>query len=204
MHVPTKESCKIDILTFENALKSQADRNNYDKSKWIYIPDFYCDYRYILGTVGRHPLITIGINPSTAKPESLDRTLQFVSRISENNSFDSFVMFNVYAQRATKPVDMDREFNPKLHEENMIAFRWLLKQINEPPVIWAAWGNIINQRDYLKKCLIDMVNIGKEYNAVWKTTGKPTNQGNPHHPLYLSRNSVLRRFDIDDYLNKII
>ena len=139
MHIPKQESNCIDILTFEAARTSNRDSLEYDKHKWIYIPDFYSEYRYILGTVGKNPLITIGINPSTASPEDLDNTLKSVERIALANGFDSFIMFNVYAQRATNPDDMDKRFNERLHNENMKAFRWVLEQAKENPTIWAAW-----------------------------------------------------------------
>ncbi len=38
-------------------------RGDYDSEKWLYVPDFYTEYRYILGTKGQNPLICIGINP---------------------------------------------------------------------------------------------------------------------------------------------
>ena len=80
----------------------------YDVSRWLYIPNVYSEYRYILGTRGDRPLICVGINPSTAAPDALDPTLQSVERIARSNGYDSFLMFNVYAQRATRPDDMSR------------------------------------------------------------------------------------------------
>lgn len=50
-------------------------------------------------------------------------------------------MFNVYAQRATRPDDMDRELNRELHEENMAAFRYILSNVAQGfPGNRAAWG----------------------------------------------------------------
>lgn len=198
--IPTKESNELKILTFKEAQTKKKDCAKYDESNWIYIPNFYSEYRYILGTVGEKPLITIGINPSTAEPEKLDNTLRSVNRVSLNNGFDSFIMFNVYAQRATRPDDMDKVFNQQLHVENMKAFRWLLEQSGNEPIIWAAWGTLIEKREYLKGCLQDMVSIGNEYQARWCVTGRLSKKGHPHHPLYLGRDSVLRGFDMEDYL----
>lgn len=168
--IPTKESNGLKILTFKEAQTKKKDCAKYDESNWIYIPNFYSEYRYILGTVGEKPLITIGINPSTAEPEKLDNTLRSVNRVALNNGFDSFIMFNVYAQRATRTDDMDKVFNQQLHVENMKAFRWLLEQ------------------------------SGNEYQARWCVTGRLSKKGHPHHPLYLGRDSVLRGFDMEDYL----
>ncbi len=206
MHIPESESTKIKILTFDEARVSKADeteKSSYDREKWIYIPDFYSEYRYILGTRGKKPLITIGINPSTAEPDNLDNTLKSVERIAHGNGFDSFVMFNVYAQRATNPDDMDKIFNEALHGENMKAFRWVLENSGENPTVWAAWGTIVEKRDYLKKCLSDMVKIGEEFGARWVSVGKRSVKGHPHHPLYLRKDSLSEDFDMNEYLSKI-
>ena len=131
-----KETLKI--LSFQTAMVMQNEREKYDQTKWIYVPDFYTDYRYILGTVGNNPLITIGINPSTAEPEKMDNTMKSVEKIAMGNGFDSFIMFNVYAQRATDPNQMNKEINPMLHKENMRAFQWILENSGKKPIIWAA------------------------------------------------------------------
>ena len=127
MHIPSANTTEIEVLKFADALRSaETPSEEYDIGKWIYAPNFYSEYRYILGTRGENPLICVGINPSTAKPDDLDNTLKSVQRIAQGNGFDSFLMFNVYAQRATRPDDMEKTCNWALHEENMEAFRYLL------------------------------------------------------------------------------
>lgn len=203
MHIPSADTADISVLKFEDALVvKHADE--YDTSRWLYVPDFYSEYRYILGTKGENPLICIGINPSTAAPDDLDNTLKSVERIALHNGYDSFVMFNVYAQRATNPDDMERNFNPFLHAENMKAFEYVLKLSGDDASIWAAWGNIIEKRDYLSECVLTMVEIGKRYNARWFTAGKISAKGHPHHPLYLRKDSPLDCFDIDTYCTEIL
>ena len=114
MHIPSADTLDISVLTFEEAMKIK-NSDKYDVNRWLYVPDFYSEYRYILGTKGENPLICIGINPSTAAPDDLDNTLKSVERIALHNGFDSFIMFNVYAQRATNPDDMEHNFNEFLH-----------------------------------------------------------------------------------------
>ena len=129
----------------------------------------------------------------------MDNTLKSVQRIALGNGFDSFIMFNVYAQRATKPDDMERQCNMALHRENMEAFRYVLS-ISKAPAVWAAWGAIIEKRDYLSDCVRDMVHIGQEYGATWHCAGAISKKGHPHHPLYLRKDEILKPFDMEGYL----
>ena len=197
MHIPSSDTVDIEVLTFADAMVSTNDA--YDKRRWLYVPDFYSEYRYILGTRGKRPLICIGINPSTAAPDDLDNTLKSVERIALNNGYDSFIMFNVYAQRATDPDDMERECNTILHEENMKAFEYILG-LSEEPAIWAAWGNIIEKRPYLPSCVRSMIDLGVKHNAKWYSAGKISKKGHPHHPLYLRKDTPLDDFDIEAYI----
>lgn len=174
-------------------------KKEFDRSKWIYIPDYYTGYRFVLGTRGTNPLICIGINPSTAEPDNLDNTLKSVARIAEGNGFKSWVMFNVYAQRATDPNNMHRELNAELHAQNMKAFDELLSGI-EKPALWAAWGTIIEKRDYLMPCLCKMVEIGNSHGAQWYCAGKCSKAGHPHHPLYLKKDEQIKPFSMNEYI----
>lgn len=198
MHIPSATTTEISVLKFSDALEIR-NADKYDTNKWLYVPDFYSEYRYILGTKGEKPLICIGINPSTAAPDDLDNTLKSVERIALHNGYDSFIMFNVYAQRATNPDDMEENLNEFLYNENMKAFEYVLRLSKDKPAIWAAWGNIIEKRDYLSRCVLTMAEIGKRYSASWFTAGNISKKGHPHHPLYLKKDSVLDPFDIDVY-----
>lgn len=200
-HIPSGATTELKLLTFQEALDAaNTPSEDYDIGKWIYAPNFYSEYRYILGTRGCHPLICIGINPSTAEPDNLDNTLKSVERIALGNGFDSFIMFNVYAQRATNPDAMEKVYNPLLHRENLEAFRYVLS-ISQKPAIWAAWGAIIEKRKYLPECVRDMVALGQEYDAAWYCAGAITKKGHPHHPLYLRKDEKLKPFDITSYLD---
>ena len=83
MHIPSCQTNDLDILEFEPALTvANQPSADYDIAKWLYVPNFYSEYRYILGTRGKKPLICVGINPSTAAPDALDNTLKLVERIA--------------------------------------------------------------------------------------------------------------------------
>lgn len=206
MHIPTGASQTVEILDFCDALALSGRGGEYDAEKWLYVPDFYTEYRYILGTRGRDPLICIGVNPSTAAPDDLDNTLKSVARIADGNGYDSWIMFNVYAQRATRPEDMDKELNRRLHRENMKAFEYILSNVARggvSPAIWAAWGTIIEKRPYLPGCVREMAELGNQYGGHWLRAGKCSAKGHPHHPLYLRKDEKTVEFDIEGYLNSL-
>ena len=171
--------------------------DEYPGGIWYYEPNTYQPYRYVLGRVGRHPLVCIGINPSTAQPGALDPTLKSVERLANANGFDSWIMFNVYPQRATNPNDMDKTPDRTLCDENL---RWLQAVLAQTePTMWAAWGTLIEKRDYLWDCLQEMIAIGQAHDARWVKCGRVSAAGHPHHPLYLRADSRIEDFPVEEY-----
>ena len=205
MHIPSGATSALELTPFSQALEEALiPKTEYDVGRWLFVPPRYCDYRYILGTRGERPLICVGINPSTAAPDDLDNTLKSVERVALHNGYDSFIMFNVYAQRATDPDHMEETCNDILHRENMAAFDHILSlDQGGHPAVWAAWGTIIEKRDYLPACVRDMIALGQKRGACWYSAGKRSKKGHPHHPLYLRKDSLLEAFDVEGYLDSL-
>ena len=201
-HVPSRDTRTYDDVSFEGALAcAMTPNDSYDVEKWLFVPCAYEEYRYILGTRGENPLIVIGINPSTAAPDRLDPTLKSAQRIAISNGYDSFMMMNVCAQRATSPKDMDECPDERLQAENLKAFAYLLsRQVH--PSVWAAWGNLIETRSYLLSFAQDMIRLGEKHGAQWFCCGPVSRKGHPHHPLYLKADEPLAPFDARGYLEK--
>ena len=203
-HVPSMDTRGFDDISFRSALNTALmPSTEYDTSRWLFVPNSYTEYRYILGTRGDNPLICIGVNPSTAAPDHLDPTLQSVQRIAKHNGYDSFIMLNVYAQRATSPKWMDPACHDALHKENLEALRYVLSLSGEP-AIWAAWGNIIEERPYLTDCLEEMIALARTFHPRWYYCRSLSKKGHPHHPLYLKKDEQLLSFDIDGYLRGLV
>ena len=206
MHIPSCQTDQLRLVPFDAALESAlVPSPDYDVSRWLYVPNVYAEYRYILGTRGECPLICVGVNPSTAAPDHLDNTLKSVERVARFNGYDSFLMFNVYAQRATNPDDMEPLCNPELHAENMRAFDYALSlDRTGAPAVWAAWGAVIEKRNYLPQCVRDMIAVGQRRGARWYTAGsRSKKKGHPHHPLYLRKDSPLEDFNVEEYLDQL-
>ena len=78
-HIPTVDIRQLGDISFDRQLAlAQQPNRDYNVDQWLFVPNTYTEYRYILGTRGEKPLICVGINPSTARPGALDPTLKSV------------------------------------------------------------------------------------------------------------------------------
>lgn len=170
---------------------------------WLYFNNKSNTHRYILGEKGEKMLACIGVNPSTAKPNELDNTLKSVKRIAESNGYDGWIMYNLYPQRATNPIDLDNEIDYDENLTNMVSIQKSLENFKIDN-IWLAWGDLIDTREYLKFCLYNLnwylSNSKRDYN--FKIVDIPTIAGNPKHPLYKNSNSELYDFDLQKYISE--
>jgi hypothetical protein len=171
-------------------------------AEWIYETNLDNSVRYVLGINSNNPLICIGVNPSTASPEKLDNTLKSVNRFALSNGFDGWIMLNLYPQRATLPDDIHLEMDLLMHQKNMEAIENILSNYKNAS-IWVAWGTLIEKREFLKNCLLDLYKISQKYSCNWISIGNISKNGHPHHPLYLNRNAELNKFEIENYIQKL-
>jgi hypothetical protein len=173
-----------------------------ENNKWIYKNDDKNRSRFVLGIEGVNPLICIGINPSTAAPGNLDNTVKSVERLAFSNGFDSWIMLNLYPQRATQPSKIHKRMQYQLHNENLQQIEKLFSHYKELH-IWAAWGTLIDFRPFFKKCLHDIYSLTINNNCSWVKMGALTKEGHPRHPLYLKKNSKCEYFHILQYLESL-
>jgi len=171
--------------------------------EWIYEIDKTGKYRYSLGKRGQKPLICLGVNPSQAKPEQYDGTVSSVERIAKFNGYDSWIMLNLYPQRSADPKLLHHNLEKDYHEENLEIIESYLEE-NDEAKIWAAWGNLIDSRPFLKHCLSDIFNMSQFYDCQWFLAGEPLKAGHPRHPLYLKKTTKLSDFDMENYMETVI
>jgi len=142
-------------------------------------------YRYALGVqeqFGKGDILyCFGVNPSTATPEKYDPTIKRVIRVTNKLGYDSWTMFNLYPRRATNPANLDMDINEEEHEKNLKA----ISTIKNGSTVWAAWGDLVDTRPFLRNCLSDILTRLKEKEIKWVKMGELTKNGNPRHPLYL-------------------
>lgn len=145
--------------------------------------------RFILGESGANPIICFGINPSTANDIKYDPTILKIRKIASENNCDSWVMLNLYPQRATNPNDMHIEADNDLKIKNYKVIRSVFN-IYPNALTLASWGNAIEKRKYLKDCLKEILAIDPD--RKWVCRGKLTVRGNPRHQLYVPDNTKLQ------------
>lgn len=167
---------------------------------WIYEPNEDNTARYVLGTLGTNPLICFGVNPSTAAPGALDQTLRRVQGYSSRNSFDSWLMFNLYPQRSTDPRGMHNAHLPELKTENEKRIAEFID--GRRLTLLAAWGQPITTRAFLRDMLTDIVRITDASSCDWLSIGDLTAKLHPRHP---SRGAYLplQPFDMNAYLRRL-
>jgi hypothetical protein len=171
---------------------------------WIYETPFD-GVRTVLGPKELKTLYCIGANPSTATPKQLDPTVKRVKGIVEYNianvaaynDFDSWVMLNVYPQIATDPIQVDAVCNPAYHTANLDA---IAKYVPDGATIWAAWGDLIDNRPYFIECLREINSKVLCRKGITWVAGGFTKQGNPRHPLFLKASTTLGHFDFSAYI----
>lgn len=173
------------------------------KRKWIYENSIDNKERFVLGIEGDNPLVCIGVNPSTATPEKLDNTLIRVENRAFSLGYDSWIMINLYPQRATNPNDLHKNPSHYIHGKNMEK---IMNCFNGgTPDIWAAWGTLIEKRPYLPYVLLCMYKVIEDvtYGSKWFTIGKRSAKGHPHHPLYLKNDLLMDSFNIVEYIKEV-
>lgn len=169
---------------------------------WIYenIKNEKINARFLLGTQGKRTLVCFGINTSTAIPNKLDPTVTKVKNIALRNGYDSFMMLNVYPQRATDPNDLHIHSDDFLKKENEKHIANFI-DFKEYDVL-AAWGNLIEKRSYLYPNLVDIAKLEQLENCNWFCLGQLTKGGHPRHPLYIRLDEKIEKFDIKSYIKR--
>ena len=114
----------------------------------------------------------IGLNPSTADESRDDPTLIRCIKFAQSWGYGSVCIANLFAFRATRPMEMMAASDPVGRENN----RWLKKLSAEASLVVAAWGNNGTYRDRSSGVRIL---VGNLYCL------KLNRSGEPAHPLYL-------------------
>ena len=165
---------------------------NYPENQaptWVE-PRAYTSYRYGIGKLSQHPLVAICMNPSAARDDTSDRTVNRVIAASQKLGYDGWVVYNTYPERATDAANMDA-YDVALSQENVKVIRDFLVK-NDIKEVWGAWGDL--KYEALKQGRDAIREVLAELSIKVFHFAPPTKAGNPRHPLYLKVEAERKRY----------
>ena len=156
----------------------------------------------MLGNNIANPLICIGVNPSIAKDTHADPTMKKLLQIAKHNKYNGLIMLNLSPEISTNPKEITLDLPQSWHKENLKHIAEVFHSYNTSDIL-ACWGDNIAMRPYLATALQDIYKLTQDKKK-WLSIETLTKKGNPRHPLYMRKTSVLYDFCIDSYVNKLI
>lgn len=118
----------------------------------------------------------MGLNPSTADEVNDDPTVRRCIGYARAWGYNSLIMANIFAFRATFPRDMKAAADPVGPEND----KWLTACAREAALVVAAWGNDGAYRGRSRQVVEMMTGAGVQLMCL-----RITKAGEPEHPLYL-------------------
>ncbi len=140
-------------------------------------------------------------NPSTATAQRSDPTLGKVTAWASRRGYNTLVVVNLFAFRATEPAELNAvPYAAAVGPDND---RWLRAAAAEAADLVAGWGNAngITPERYARR--LDEVLALLRGRRLWRV-GPLTALGHPRHGLRWNQRQTLRRFDFsarDDKLS---
>ena len=134
--------------------------------------------------------IFLMLNPSTADAFKLDPTNRRCFDFARREKAKSMYVLNIFAYRATDPKDMKAHDDP-VGPDNDLYLEHVLEHANSDKAklicAWGSHGDHLGRSDQIRKM------IGKA--GVRAYCFGYTKAGQPKHPLYLRKDSVLVPFE---------
>ncbi len=159
-----------------------------DCSKYRYLLERHWQTNNTGGALGY-----IMLNPSTADANTDDPTVRRCMGLAESLGFESIVVANLFAYRATKPSDLRGVDIETLRGPYRDSF---LSRLGRCEAIVAAWGTngSLVDSNYILNTLwhANPTRLNCKHN-VWHFG--LTDGGHPKHPLFLPSDSQLQRYE---------
>lgn len=150
-------------------------------------------YRYMLERPGdlvctKRAALFVMLNPSTADADHDDPTIRRCIDFATRWQCQGLQVVNLYAARATKPIDLWKYEDPIGPEND----NWIYLAARRTKSVVCAWGKHAKRERVEHVC-----SILADARATLLCLGV-NNDGSPKHPLYLRRDSRLTSWKFDD------
>ena len=162
-------------------------------------------YRWILKREllsGKKTIIFIGLNPSRANSYYNDRTLTRIINFASRWSYKDIYIINLFGLVSKSSLQLSKSNDPTGGNNDLITLKSLeFWRKNNNCDLWLGWGDKgqLNGRDRKVLKLIKNYSYLKSnennYSKSVFCLGL-SKKGNPRHPLYMSNQSCLRKFDL--------
>ena len=162
-------------------------------------------YRWILKREllsGEKTVVFIGLNPSKANSCNNDRTLLRVINFCSRWNYKNLYIINLFGLISKSPNQLSKSNDPIGDNNDLITmksfkFWWEYSNCD----LWLGWGDKgeLKGRDRkVLKLIKNFSNLKSNENNYSKRVLSLglSKKGNPLHPLYMSNQSFLRRFDM--------
>ena len=162
-------------------------------------------YRWILKRellIGKKTIAFIGLNPSKANSSHDDRTVTRIINFCSKWNYKNIYIINLFGLISKSPLQLSKSKDPIGENNNLITLK-LLEFWREDANcdLWLGWGDKgqLNGRDRkVLKLIKNFPNLKSKENNYSKRVLSLglSKKGNPRHPLYMSNQSFLRKFDL--------
>lgn len=159
------------------------------------------DYRFVLELAGERLLIVVGLNPSTADEACPDPTVRKMIGFAERAGYDGLVVLNLSSERETDKQNLAVHLDETMHRRSLQVVQEVVGRYPNAD-IWAAWGDGVEVRPYLRRCVGDIFEVFQMNRGKRLQIGTLTAKRNPRHPLYVSYGCCLEPFDVAEYLKR--
>lgn len=129
--------------------------------------------------------VFVMLNPSTADASVDDPTIRRCMGFARSWGHAGLIVINLYAFRSTDPKALRKHPGDVVGPEND---EWIRKVLEERSSAICAWGNNAD-RERVDRFLEIANSVGATLSCL-----DTTKQGQPKHPLYLSKTASLRPF----------
>ena len=151
---------------------------------------------------GKKTIVFIGLNPSKANSSNNDRTRVRIINFCSRWNYKNIYIINLFGLISKSPIQLSKSNDPIGKNNDLITLKSLEFWREDIYCdLWLGWGDKgqLKGRDRkVLKIIKNFSNLKSNENNYSKRVLSLglSKKGNPRHPLYMSNQSFLRKFEL--------